>query len=210
MIPLIATMTIAACGSSGSTTTTTSAATATATASTSMTAMADHDTADVTFAQDMIPHHQQAVTMAGYAATRASSAQVKALAAQIEKAQGPEITTMTGWLRTWGQTTASDPASMPGMDTGATPAMTMGVGGSSGASPAMMSDKDLMALQVLHGTEFDRMFLTMMISHHSGALTMAATELRDGRYSPAKQLAQSIVTSQTAQIATMKKLLAGG
>ena len=59
--------------------------------------------ADVAFATDMIPHHQQAVQMAELAADRAGSDQVRQLAEDIEAAQGPEIDTMTGWLDDWGQ-----------------------------------------------------------------------------------------------------------
>lgn len=54
---------------------------------------------DVMFARMMIPHHEQAITMAEQAATKASSPEVKRLAGQIERAQGPEIQKMTGWLR---------------------------------------------------------------------------------------------------------------
>src|SRR4051812_29908265 len=65
-------------------------------------ATAGHNSHDVMFAQMMIPHHQQAITMAEQAATKASSPEVKKLATQIENAQQPEIDKMTGWLKTWG------------------------------------------------------------------------------------------------------------
>lgn len=199
---LIAAVTITACGSNGST----------ATAGPSPTTRSSHNAADVSFAQSMIPHHRQAVTMAGYAVTRASSPEVKTLAGQIAKAQNPEIVTMAGWLRAWGQPTPTAGSSTPGMDMGATPGMTMSSGADdrSDMPSGVMSDQDMMTLQESTGKAFDRMFLTMMISHHSGALMMAATELRDGSYGPAKHLARSIETSQTAEITTMKKLLAGG
>jgi uncharacterized protein (DUF305 family) len=72
--------------------------------------------ADVMFAQMMTPHHQQAVTMANLATTRASDPQLKSLAAQIKAAQAPEITTMTGWLTSWGRPTAAPSGhTMPGM-----------------------------------------------------------------------------------------------
>jgi len=63
---------------------------------------AGQNDADVAFAQQMIPHHQQAVEMAQLAETRAESPEVKDLAADIEAAQDPEIETMTGWLDSWG------------------------------------------------------------------------------------------------------------
>ena len=64
---------------------------------------AEHNDADVTFAQEMIPHHEQAIRMAELAEARAESQEVKALAADIEAAQGPEIETMTDWLESWGE-----------------------------------------------------------------------------------------------------------
>ena len=73
------------------------------TPSTSVPAGATFNTADVTFATGMIPHHQQAIEMAQLAETRASNPQVKDLAARIRTAQDPEIATMSGWLRQWGQ-----------------------------------------------------------------------------------------------------------
>src|SRR5438128_8499755 len=57
--------------------------------------------ADVEFAQQMIPHHQQALEMAKLAESRATGPEVKDLAAAIEGAQDPEIQTMTGWLQEW-------------------------------------------------------------------------------------------------------------
>lgn len=62
-----------------------------------------HNAADVTFAQQMILHHRQAIEMADVAAKRASTPQVKALATRVKAAQDPEITTMTEWLRSWGE-----------------------------------------------------------------------------------------------------------
>ncbi|GAA0503560.1 DUF305 domain-containing protein [Saccharopolyspora thermophila] len=145
--------------------------------------------ADVAFAQGMIPHHQQAIDMSRLAPERAQSQQVKDLARQIEAAQGPEIHTLSGWLRDWGA-----PEPHGGMDHG-------GMGG-------MMSADEMAQLQAARGTEFDRLFLTMMIRHHEGAVAMARTELAEGRFPAAKQMAQQIIDAQQAEIATMKGLLA--
>jgi uncharacterized protein (DUF305 family) len=151
----------------------------------------DFDAADVAFASDMIPHHQQAVEMAELAETRASSADVKSLAAQIKAAQGPEITTMSGWLKSWGKPV---PAEMSGMDM-------------SGSMPGMMSNKDMTTLEGSSGADFDRMFLTMMIQHHEGAIEMAKTEQSSGKSAEAIALAKKIESAQTAEIATMQKML---
>ncbi|MCI3271806.1 DUF305 domain-containing protein [Streptomyces cylindrosporus] len=153
----------------------------------------DHNGQDVSFAQGMIPHHQQALEMARLAAGRARSAQVKDLAARIEKAQDPEIRTMSGWLKTWGEEV---PSAMPGMDHSADSGMT-----------GMMDTKDMTALEKASGAEFDTMFLTMMIEHHKGAVEMAEAEKSKGSYGPATSLADDIVTAQTAEITEMNKLL---
>ncbi|MER6225775.1 DUF305 domain-containing protein [Streptomyces sp900105755] len=153
-----------------------------------------HNAQDVSFAQSMIPHHQQALEMAGLAVDRGSSAQVRSLAARIEKAQDPEIRTMTGWLKAWGEDVP-----MAGMDHS-------GHAGMAG----MMSDKDMTTLKQAKGTDFDTMFLTMMVEHHRGAVEMAGTEKAKGSYGPATAMADAIVTAQNAEIKEMNKLLGKG
>ncbi len=161
------------------------------------------NSADVMFAQLMIPHHQQAVQMADLAVTRATDPQVKQLAAQIKAAQGPEIATMTRWLTAWGMPTptanvtggmhhGASPSSMPSMDHG---------------MPGMMSDADMSELAAATGANFDKQFLTMMIAHHEGAITMAKDETKNGAHGDAKALARQIVDDQQAEIHTMNKIL---
>ncbi len=153
----------------------------------------DHNSADVAFAQGMIPHHEQAIEMAELAGTRAAHPQVKALATQIEAAQDPEIKQMTTWLKSWGEPTA---APQGHSTTG---------GGHSVAG--MMSDADMAKLAGLSGKDFDRMFLTMMTAHHNGAIEMARTEQKDGRYAAGKKLAANIIKGQSAEVALMADLL---
>ncbi|KQZ88447.1 hypothetical protein ASD62_03075 [Phycicoccus sp. Root563] len=164
-------------------------------ASSSATSAARVDPADVMFAQSMVPHHQQAVEMANLALTRASSADVKALATKIKAAQDPEIATMNGWLSQWGAPTGSaDMNGMAGMDHG---------------SDGMMSQADMTKLSQASGAQFDRMWLTMMIAHHQGALTMAKDVLTTTKDTQVRTLAQSIVDGQTKEITTMSGLLSG-
>ncbi|WP_299932845.1 DUF305 domain-containing protein [uncultured Nocardioides sp.] len=181
---LVAALTVAGCGSdtdsNGSTGSTESSD-------------AQFNDADVTFAQSMIPHHEQAVEMATMAQERASSTEVKQLADKIAAAQGPEIDTMTGWLEDWGQEVSSD--SMSGMDH------------SGSDMSGMMSDDDMESLGTATGAEFDQMFLTMMIEHHTGAIEMAKTEQQDGENPDAIALAEKIEADQTAEIAQMEDLL---
>lgn len=153
-----------------------------------------HNQADVRFATDMIPHHSQAVAMAEMAATKATNSQVKMLAADIKAAQDPEMTQMAGWLTGWGQPVPGSWIS--GVDHNS---MSSGMG--------MMSDGDMSTLDVASGAGFDRMWVEMMVQHHTGAVEMAKTELSGGQNTDAKTLAQSIVTSQTAQITQLQAVL---
>ena len=178
--------TLSACGSSSSQSSTRTPASSGATATA-------HNAADVTFATDMIPHHSQAVEMADMALSKATNVDVKTLAAQIMSAQDPEIKTMTGWLKSWGQTVPSTSTSMGGMDT-------------PGSAMGMMSATDMSTLDKTTGVSFDRMWVKMMITHHQGAVDMSKTELATGQYGAAKTLAQSIITSQTAQITKLQSL----
>lgn len=141
---------------------------------------------DVMFAQMMIPHHQQAITMSDHELSTGQDPQVKELAAQIKQAQGPEIARMQGWLSSWGA-----PAHHGGM----------------GGMDAMMSSRDMTAFQTAHGPDADHRFLEMMISHHQGAIDMAHSEQSGGADPSAKDTADSIAESQQAQIGRMHQML---
>ena len=168
-----------------------------------------HNAADITFASQMLVHHKGAVAMADLAPERAASAEVKALAVKIKAEQTPEIATMTGWLNVWQPATdmngkpmtSSSMAmgSMGGMDHGSTTAAAM---------PGMMTDQQMAQLTAAKGADFDKMFLTLMIAHHRGAVEMAKTEMAGGSNPAALALADSIISSQTAEISAMQKMLA--
>ena len=151
--------------------------------------------ADVSFAQDMIPHHRQATEMAKLAASRTNNPDVLAVASKIIAAQQPEIDAMSGWLKSWGKKVPAETMNMPGMDSG------------SSDMPGMMSDSDMASLKKSSGGDFDTMFLTMMKSHHKGAIEMAKIEEEDGKYSHAVTLARKIQKDQAAEIAKMEALL---
>ena len=157
----------------------------------------DFNKADVTFAQEMIPHHRQATEMADMAASRTDNPDVLELAEQISTAQEPEIETMTGWLESWGEDVPEEMGSMPGMDHS-------GSGGMSG----MMSDTQMSELEGAQDAAFDELFLTMMIEHHEGAIEMAKAEQEDGKSPDAVKLAKEIEVTQTQEISTMRELLA--
>jgi uncharacterized protein (DUF305 family) len=187
---------LSACGSSSSQTSSNAPMSSMSASASGTVASGPHNSADVTFATDMIPHHSQAVEMADMAISKATNADVKALAVKIKAAQDPEIVTMTGWLKAWNQPVPS--SSMSGMS---------GMSGmSSSDSTGMMSDADMASLDKATGKAFDTMWVTMMITHHQGAVSMSKTELASGQYAAGKTLAQSIITSQTAQIAQLQTL----
>lgn len=157
--------------------------------STPMSAAAAFNDADVAFATQMIPHHQQAVTMADLALRKATTADVKTLATAIRAAQAPEIEQLSGWLTGWGK-----PVPTPNEHSGHT--MT-----------GMMSPQEMDDLNKATGGMFDRMWVEMMIKHHQGAVAMAKTEQTTGKDTASVALAKKIQTAQTTEIATMQRLL---
>lgn len=195
---LAVSLVLTACGSA----TATAPATAEPAASAPSTAQATapHNDADVAFAQMMIPHHRDAVTMAEMAADRAQNAEIKVLAEQIQAAQGPEIEQLTGFLEAWG---ADVPPSTPmtGMGHGSMP--------STSSMSGMMTPAQLEQLYSASGAQFDEMFLTMMIEHHRSAVSAAQDEIVKGSHPDARQLAEKIVADQTAEITLMQQMQAG-
>lgn len=152
-------------------------------------AAADHNAADVTFAQTMIPHHTQAVEMSDMMLKKQNiPTKVTALATRIKAAQGPEIETMTGWLKSWNEPTQ----------------MTTGH-----SMTGMMGDEDMKKLDAAQGTEAARLFLNQMIAHHEGAIMMAKTEDTAGKSADPVNLSKAIVKAQEAEIQEMRDLLAG-
>lgn len=179
-----------------------SAATPTAAASP---ATSLHNDQDVTFASDMIPHHQQAIMMAQMVPSHSTDPQLGQLAASIQHQQQPEIDLMSGWLRSWGQP-------VPSLGTGYGRGYGMGGGMMGGRfrMPGMMDGDDFRRMQGMTGPGFRTMWLTGMIAHHQGAITMARQELDRSQYPPARQLAQNIITSQSAEITKMRQMLGQG
>lgn len=170
-------------------------------AAVSIPAGAAFNATDVAFAQGMIPHHAQAIVMADMALKQSNNPEITKLAAQIKAAQAPEIDQLTKWLQAWGQpvpatTGSSMDQTMGGMD---------GMDGM--MMSGMMSDADMARLENTTGTDFDSMWLEMMTQHHQGAISMARDEVTGGKYAATKAMAESIVTSQQAEIDTMTKLM---
>jgi uncharacterized protein (DUF305 family) len=191
---LVAALALAGCGSdsdSGSMPGMNHGSSGTSTTPPSSAATAAFNDADVSFATQMIPHHQQAVQMASMAGYQATTPEVKQLATAIKAAQDPEIKLMSGWLTSWGK-----------------PVPTPSHGGHGGQEmPGMMTEEEMSELGKAKGTMFDRMWIQMMIKHHQGAVTMAKAEQTNGKDPASIALAKTIEKAQTTEIATMQRLL---
>lgn len=164
--------------------------------STAPTNQASFNSADEMFVTMMIPHHEQAIQMADQILSKDGiDERVVALAEQIQAAQDPEIQTMKAWLEDWGvpyDDSLSDMGAVGGMDHG----------------DGMMSQDDMTALDAANDTEATRLFLEGMIGHHQGAVTMAEIVLDNGENPDVAALAQQIIDGQTAEITTMRDILA--
>lgn len=177
-----------------------------------------YNDADIAFATGMLPHHEQAITMSDQALTKSTNADVKRLATSIKAAQQPEIDQLKVWAEAWFQVAVS--GVMPGMSNTTSPDSSAGPTTSPSASaapsvshegehPGMLTAAELAQLDAATGPAFDKLWLTLMIRHHEGAVTMAETELANGENPDAKAMAQRVVDSQNKEIADMQKVLGG-
>lgn len=195
-IPLaLSTVVFAACGNDdkASPTTASNASTSAPASTTPEASSSAFNDADVTFAQGMIVHHEQAIEMAELALdpNAVAGAQTKDLAARIQAAQDPEIATLTSLLNQWGQ-----PVEMATHD-----------GHDMSSMDGMMSPADMDALGAATGSDFDRKWMEMMIEHHTGAITMAKTVKSQGASHELKSMADQIITAQQAEIDEMQGAL---
>jgi uncharacterized protein (DUF305 family) len=151
--------------------------------------------ADIEFAQGMIAHHEQAIEMAEIALDPkvGASPEVIDLATRIKGAQDPEVELMTGWLTAAGQPImmdTSDGHDMSSMD-------------------GMMTAEQMDTMAAMTGSEFDQMWLEMMIAHHEGAISQSETVKAEGSNADVLALADQIITAQQGEITEMQALLQG-
>jgi len=151
----------------------------------------------------MIPHHAQAVLIAGWAPTHGARADVRVLCERIVVAQRDEIALMQTWLRDRGQVVpAANATHMTMMMDGMEHKMLM---------PGMLTDPELAQLDKSRGSEFDRLFLRAMIGHHQGAVTMVDTLFAArgaGQDEVVFRFASDVYADQTTEIDRMQKMLA--
>ena len=117
---------------------------------------------DIAFAQDMIPHHEQALEMSALALAADASPEVTALAKEIQAAQDPEIVLMRSWLRDWGAEELPHSGG-PGEESD----------GHEHEMAGMATGEQLLALAEARGAEFDALWIDLMVAHHEGAIEMA-------------------------------------
>lgn len=161
-----------------------------------------HTAADVHFMSGMIHHHAQAVVIARWAPSHGASAELQRLCERIVVGQRDEIALMQGWLRDKG---APVPDASPGpmkmvMD-GVAHEMLM---------PGMLSDDDMKQLDAARGVAFDRLFLTFMIRHHEGALTMVEELFASpgaAQDETVFRFASDVFADQSTEIRVMEQML---
>lgn len=161
--------------------------------------------ADVDFTTDMIQHHAQALSMVDLTMGRELDPEMVELTEQIRAAQAPEIEKMVDWLEDWDQPvpeTSRDHANAHAEDHGAGDAMDEDM-------PGMMSAEEMTALENAPESDFEELWLQMMIEHHQGAVEMAETQVEDGESAQAVKLAEEIIEAQAEEISQMQDMLAG-
>jgi uncharacterized protein (DUF305 family) len=163
-------------------------------------ARSGYTAADVAFVQGMIHHHAQALAMTSLVPARTSREDMRLLAERIEVSQKDEIAAMQRWLASRGET-APDPDPMH-VQHGA---------GSSPHMPGMLTPEEMTQLASAKGMAFDQAFLTFMIRHHEGALTMVKELFATPGAAQDAQLfefASEVDADQRAEIARIRALLA--
>ena len=157
--------------------------------------------ADIEFMQGMIMHHSQAVEMTALIDSHTSNKELHALGARISNSQTDEINFMKRWLVERGQRISMAMPGMPDMDMSGKPMALM---------PGMLSPEQMEALRKAKGAEFDRLFLTGMIQHHGGALTMVKDLFNTagaGQDAEIFDFATDADNSQRAEIRIMQGML---
>jgi len=158
--------------------------------------------ADLRFMSTMIHHHAQAIVMAKMAPTHGASESVQRLCQRIINAQTDEIAMMTRWLQDRNQPVPEpNPAGETMQMGGTTHTMLM---------PGMLTEEQMKQLEAARGPEFDRLFLTFMIQHHRGAVTMVQ-ELVSNRGAANDEtvfkFAADVNVDQTTEINRMLEML---
>ncbi len=168
-----------------------------------------HSHADVAFAAEMVPHHEQGLALVDLVGDRQVSAAFADLAGRIATEQAAEVAEMEGWLTAWDEEPSSAPEHTMDDDALSDRAVTGAMQGlmRSRMGPWALGAADLATLDDTRPREFEERWLRMMITHHQGAISMARHEIAQGDYPPALDLAEQVVVTQQAEIEEMRLLL---
>lgn len=170
---------------------------------------AGHSRADVAFAAEMVPHHEQGLTLVGLVGDRAVSADFADLVDRIATGQAAEIDEMESWLTSWDVEPSVAAEDTLDDDTLSDQAATGAMRGHmrSRMGPWALGAEDLTSLDDSASGQFENSWLRVMITHHQGAISMARHEIAQGDYQPAIALAEQIIVTQQAEIEEMRQLL---
>ena len=159
--------------------------------------------ADAGFARDMQTHHAQAVEMAFLVRDRSDDEELRTVADDIITSQQQQAGQMDGWLVQWGldQTGSRPPMAWVGGEHAAAHA------GSDGTMPGMATPAQLAELKAASGVEAERIFLRLMIAHHTGGVAMAQAAWDDARTPEVRTLAGAIAAAQTSEIRLLQQML---
>jgi uncharacterized protein (DUF305 family) len=171
---------------------------------TTVDAQHSYTAADIQFMNGMIAHHAQALLMAGWASSHGASPSILTLTSRITNAQTDEIAGMQKWLRDRHQPVPEpNPHGMVMKMDGMDHTMLM---------PGMLTEAQLKQLDEARGKDFDRLFLTFMIQHHQGAVTMVHDLFETNgaaQETTVFKVASDISADQTTEIERMQRMLAG-
>ena len=166
------------------------------------------DSVDAGFSRDMARHHLQGVEMANLAPERSQDDDVRRLAFDISSTQTNQAGRMQGWLTLWGlPLSGGEPMAWMGESGHAGHDMAGMDMTSSGLMPGMATENELAYLRGLSGKAFDVEFLRLMIRHHQGGKDMAEYGAERADLPAVRDLARSIVQSQTAETTLMAQML---
>ncbi len=166
--------------------------------------------ADVHFMSAMIGHHAQAIVMSDWAPTHGADAAVRRLAERIINAQQDEIATMQRWLRARGQPVPEARATGMKMKMKGHEHPSTGSGQAVMLMPGMLTEDQMRQLDQARGPEFDRLFLTFMIQHHKGAVSMVKDLFGSqgaGQDETVFKFASDVNVDQETEIERMQKML---
>lgn len=186
--------------------------------------IAQPNSVDVGFAQDMSTHHEQAMLMSQLALKDGTPA-VADIAAAILSSQAQEIGALRGWLQVWGQSAADptpmgwmspEPSVTPSAPTSTMsdmPGMSMPSAGATPGSmdyapmPGMATPAQMVRLTNARGKAFDILFAQLMTRHHLGGIAMDRAAIAQGASTLVSQLAQQEITEQFQDIAYLTAVL---